>query len=163
MAMFGIEKWWSIGKMGRIISLLLLIFSGSYLLKSLSIPYGRISEPGPGIFPVGVGILMTLLTFFNFIKFFHGVPSKKTGESLPQGKDFYRWIGILLVLVFYGVFLGVLGYILSSIILLMLVLFLLGMNGWIRIVLISILTSVISYYLFSIILDVPLPRGILFS
>jgi hypothetical protein len=40
---------------------------------------------------------------------------------------------------------------------------LLGLKGWIKIVVIPLLAAIISYFIFSNILGVPLPRGIIFS
>lgn len=78
-------------------------------------------------------------------------------------KDIIRIIGMIAIFLFYAVFLETIGFIFSGVVLVLVVLRLLGMQNWIRILLISVLTSVALYYLFSVTLDVPLPRGIFFG
>jgi len=56
-----------------------------------------------------------------------------------------------------------LGYGLCSAVLMGVILRLLGLASWGKIVLISILTALLSYYLFASLLGVPLPGGIFFS
>jgi hypothetical protein len=78
-----------------------------------------------------------------------------------QKKDFLRVARVIFFLFFYGIFLGILGYILSTLIMVIAVLYLLRMRGWVRIILISILVSTGSYYFFTGILEITLPQGIL--
>ena len=45
----------------RFVSIGFLIFSGIYLAASLSLPLGKVGKPGPGMVPVGIGIILTFL------------------------------------------------------------------------------------------------------
>jgi putative tricarboxylic transport membrane protein len=147
----------------RIIAIAFLIFSAVYLTASLFLPWGRTGKPGPGLVPVSVGIAMTILSLLHVIQVFFfekGHPSEKGGGVL-QRKDVLRVAGVVICLVVYMILFPTLGYTLSTVFLVGATLRLLAMHGWTRIVLISVATSVLSYYIFCTILEVQLPRGIL--
>jgi putative tricarboxylic transport membrane protein len=148
----------------RFVSIMFLVFSGIYLALSLSLPLGRVARPGPGMVPVGIGIVLTFLSLLYAIEVFffekNRCVQKEEREVLARA-DMLRVAGVASLLVLYMIFFPLLGYTFSTIILVGAVLRLLGMHGWIRIVLISILTSGCSYYFFSTILDVPLPKGMM--
>lgn len=152
----------SVNTLKWLVSILLLTFSGVYLAESLSLEVGSVKLPGPGFLPTVVGIFLGFLVLFHLIEgFLFGRKSlgvKK--EEFPQGRNFLRLIEILSLLAFCGVFLEKLGYILTTIILVGASLYFLEMRGWVRIVLISILTSGCSYYFFRVMFDIPLPQGI---
>jgi putative tricarboxylic transport membrane protein len=148
----------------RFVSISFLIFSGIYLVASLSMPLGKVGRPGPGMLPTGIGIILTFLCLLHVIEVFfleknRGVQKEERGVLTRA--DALRVIGVASVLIVYMIFFQVLGYILSTIVLVGAILRLLEMRGWLRIVLISIVTSVCSYYIFDRILDVPLPKGII--
>jgi hypothetical protein len=148
----------------RFVSISFLIFSGIYLAASLSLPLGKVGRPGPGMLPSGIGIILTFLSLLHVIEVFfleknRGV-QKEEGGVLTRD-DVFRVTGVVSLLILYMIFFPILGYTFSTIFLVGAVLRLLGMHGWIRIVLISVVTSVCSYYLFSTFLDVPLPKGIM--
>jgi putative tricarboxylic transport membrane protein len=148
----------------RIVSLFLFLFSVGYLVEALSLPLGTSTRAGPGLIPTAAGLFLTFFTLCNLVGDLLGKKEPPPqGEASMARKDVFRIVGVIFILVFYGVFLKTLGFIPTSVILVFVVLRLLGMNNWLRISLISALTSVASYYLFSVILDVPLPRGIFFS
>jgi putative tricarboxylic transport membrane protein len=148
----------------RFVSIGFLIFSGIYLAASLSLPLGKVGKPGPGMVPVGIGIILTFLCLLHVIEVFflekNRSVQKEEGGVLTRA-DVLRVTGVISLLILYMIFFPLLGYPFSTIILVGAVLRLLGMHGWIRIVLISIVTSVCSYYIFDRILDVPLPQGII--
>ena len=115
--------------------------------------------------PVGIGIILTFLSLLHVIEVFffeknRSVQKEEGGGALTRA-DVLRVTGVVSVLIVYMILFPVLGYTLSTIILMVAVLPLLQMHGWLRIVLISILTSACSYYIFDRLLDVPLPKGII--
>ncbi len=117
-------------------------------------------RPGPGFVPTCIGIFLGFFVVLYFINVFRKRSTDREEKGFGQRKDFLRVVGVIFFLFFYGIFLGILGYILSTLIMVVAVLYLLGMRGWARIILISILVSAGSYYFFSVILEVLLPQGI---
>jgi putative tricarboxylic transport membrane protein len=159
------EKAAGANRIQRFVSILFLIFSGIYLFLSLSLPLGKAAKPGPGMVPRGIGIVLTFFCLVHVIEVFFlknkKNPSEKKAEEALKGKDVFRVAGVVSLLILYMIFFPILGYAFSTIILVGAVLRLLEMHGWMRIVLISIVTSGCSYFIFDRILDVPLPKGMM--
>jgi hypothetical protein len=147
----------------RLVSIAFLIFSAVYLAASLSLPLGRASRPGSGLIPTAIGIAITFFSSLHVIEvfFFEKGHSAEKGKGALEREDVLRVAGVVISLVVYMILFSILGYTLSTIFLVGTTLRLLGMHGWTRIALISIVTSACSYYIFSTILETPLPQGIL--
>jgi len=129
-------------------------------ISSIRLGIGSLSKPGPGfvsfyasIFFIGFTVLMLIMNRFDPKKF----------SKLTDAWKGLHWGAVLIVIgssIIYLLILDKLGYLLSTFGF-MLLLFGLGkMKPWVM--LISTALAVIgSYYLFHILLKVPLPRGIL--
>jgi len=143
-----------------IIYLFLCILGAIYLVGGLSLPMGTVNQPGAGFFPTLVSVLILCLSVSAFV-----LSRKKpttTGERkpvFPQGQDRRRVIALTLAILSFVVFLKPLGYCICSAGLMGATLRLLGLRSWVRIVIIAVLTALISYYFFVLILDLPLPIG----
>lgn len=144
-----------------IVSFCFLVLGGVYLAKSLELPMGSAARPGAGLYPFLVGITLVALSVSFLIQ---SLQAKETqperGEPFPRGKDRQRVMAVAAALFFFVLFLNPLGYIICSIALMGAILRLLGLRSWGKVVLTSIFTTAISYYLFFSILGVPLPPGI---
>ncbi len=157
------EKAASTNRIQRFVSIMFLIFAGTYLFLSFSLPLGKVEKPGPGMVPRGIGIVLTLLSLVHVIEvfFFEKRTSAKKTEDPLKKEDIIRVTGIVSLLILYMIFFPILGYAFSTVVLIGVVLRLLEMRGWARIVLISIVTSGCSYFIFDRILEVPLPKGMM--
>lgn len=138
--------------------LFFLILGSAYLIESLKLPAGTTAAPAAGFYPLIVGLFLVFLAFSLLI-----AKKKKIEdiEPFPKGKERMRVIAVSITLILFIIFLKPLGYILSSCGLLIFILKLLGLESWWKVLLISILTSIISYYIFEKILAIPFPPGIL--
>ena len=144
-------------------ALCFLLLGVAYLAGSLRLPLGTNVRPGAGLFPLLVGVSLTVLSFLLLIfslKQKESIP--KDQEPFPEGKDRQRVAAVAITLILFVVLLKPLGYGVSSTLLMAATLKLLGLRRWGKIVLISILTAAISYYLFDSLLGTPLPRGLFF-
>lgn len=90
-------------------------------------------------------------------------PRQGEEEAFPRGKDLKRVVALAFMFIFFAVLLKPLGYWICSTVLMGASLKLLGMRSGRKIILISVLTTAISYLLFVSILKVPIPLGIFFS
>jgi putative tricarboxylic transport membrane protein len=144
-----------------IVSFCFLVLGGVYLAGSLELPMGSAARPGAGLYPFLVGIALVALSAPLFIRSLRlkETQQEKT-EPFPRGKDRQRVMAVATALFFFVVLLKPWGYIICSIALMGVILRLLGLRSWGKVVLTSIFTAVISYYLFFSILGVPLPQGI---
>lgn len=146
------------------VSLCFLVLGGAYLAGSFFLPMGTAAHPGAGFYPLLVGIALVCLSVPLLGQSLKTKEIDQRGEeAFPKGEDLQRVMAVALALVFFAVFLKPLGYGICSAALMIAILRFLGMRNWGRAILISILSMAISYYLFASVLDVPLPRGILFS
>lgn len=144
----------------QIIALFFLIIGGAYFIESLKLPLGQTSAPGAGFYPLIVGLSLTILALSLLIS-----QRKKTEdeeiEEFPKGKDRTRVIALFITLVLFVILIKPLGYIITSVGMLTIILKIFGLKSWCRIFLISIIIAIISWYVFKKLLGVPFPPGLL--
>lgn len=140
-----------------------LLLSVTYGLGSLHLPMGTPDRPGPGFFPLLVAMAMAALSgslLWSSLR--TGKTQTERENPFPRGSDLLRVMAVGGSLLLFGFLLQPLGYGISSALLMGTVLRLLGMRHWGRIALSAFLTTALSYWLFAVLLDVPLPRGVFF-
>jgi hypothetical protein len=102
-----------------------------------------------------VGILLTALALAIV---FRGHPTGEGGDRpFPRGGDARRVLGVIGSLAFYVVALPVLGHPISSGVFFVATLLVMGMGSWKLAVGGGVLAALISWYLFGVVLQVPLP------
>lgn len=117
---------------------------------------------GPGSFPK---LLAILLILFSIIMIIENINSNEQKRDVLFKMSKKKWL-IFSVILLMGIFLGlinVLGYFLSSILLLLTLLFIFGERRIIFLFFLPICFTLITYFLFSILAKVSLPEGILFQ
>ncbi len=132
----------------RVAGILLVIALG-YLWEASSMPRGTPSMPGPALFPIAVGTLITLLSLTLLFQ----LSREKGGEEmrvLPAGERGKRVVGLWLALGAYAVLVTTLGHMLLTGLVSVVILRLLGMRHWWSIVLLAVGLAVGSYYLFAV-------------
>jgi len=145
-------------------SICFLVLGSAYLAGSLELPRGSAAQPGAGLYPLLLGILLVALSLALLVQSLREKETKpEESESFPKGRDRQRVVAVGLALFLFALSLKPLGYAVTSAALMGAILRLFGLRSWMKITIISILCSAVSYYLFASILDVPLPRGIFFS
>jgi putative tricarboxylic transport membrane protein len=141
-----------------------LVLGVAYLADTLRLPMGSAAKPGAGLFPLLVGISLLGLSLALFLWSLKTKDiSTRDQEPFPGGKDRRRVLAVGASLALFVLLLKPLGYGLCSAALMAAILRLLGLRSWGRILLISLATAAISFYLFDALLGVPLPRGVFFS
>lgn len=147
-----------------------LISSSVWLLAGLFITFmslfslrvGTVRNPGPGFFPLIVGIVLTFLSLIILMRaiFAKGEENRNLSElwaDLNWPKMFYA-IGILVI---YPIILEVVGFLLTTFLVLTLLCIGIELKKWRLGIGLSFVSSVCSYLLFDRILQVQLPRGFL--
>lgn len=152
--------------MGRrdLISSLVWLLAGLFItIKSLSsLRLGTVKNPGPGFFPLILGILLSFLSLAIligaiFAKAEENRSLSKLWAGLNWPKMFYA-IGILLI---YPITLDMVGFLLTTFLVLTLLCIGIEPKKWKLGIGLSFFSSVCSYLLFDRILQVQLPRGLL--
>jgi len=147
-----------------ITALCFLVLGVAYLIGSLDLRLGSAISPGPGLYPFFVGITLISISVPLFLLSLRPKePPQAEGKAFPKGKDLKRVVALALAFIFFAVLLKPLGYWICSTVLMGASLKLLGMRSWGKVILISILTTAISYLLFVSMLKVPIPVGIFSS
>ena len=148
-----------------IIAIFWLVFGLLVCIGSTRYQIGRLTRPGPGLFPLGLGVLLILLSFGLLLKSFKLVPKHSVGQD--KGTPFFRpgqWKKVA-----YNLFLMVFGIVLfetiGSLATIFLLVFLLMLGAdprsWVRILLTALLTALGVYVIFVLLLEQQLPTGFL--
>lgn len=128
-------------------------------IRSLGLDLGLLESPGPGMLPFLVGIALILCSLPIVVV---SVTSGKkqiapSRESTWRGVNFSK-IGMVVVsLAIYAVVLEKIGYFLSAFLVLIILFRSIGSKKWSSSVIIALLTTVMAYFLFAVLLGVELP------
>ena len=137
-------------------SVLLIMVGCAVIVWAFRLKVGTLLRPLAGFFPLLVGVAIVAL---SLVLLFRGWMGRG-----PAAKPFGRWqkpVVMLAALVVYAVLLEPLGYILSTIFIAAVTLRILGVDSLKLIAVSSVVLSVSVYFLFTRLLGVELPAGIL--
>jgi putative tricarboxylic transport membrane protein len=136
-----------------------LVLSLLYLGGALAYPRGTMDQPGPGLYPLFVGVLLVTASIGSIVTDLLN-PAPGVLE-IPKGTDLGRVLTVLGGAVAYVLLLPFAGHLLSSILMVFIVLQAMGLTSWPMKIGFTIVIALGSYYLFDILLMVPLPPGLL--
>jgi putative tricarboxylic transport membrane protein len=155
MKAIAIQKGWaylSIGAVGALIA-------AGYLGMSLELPFGRLDQPGAGVFPIVAGVILLIA---SLISIWEGMqPDSASRIKLPQGTDLRRLSSLVALLLGFLITLPLFGQLISSAIFCMLLMRVISDLSWLRIAIYSLVMSSALYGVFVLLLKVPMPRGVL--
>jgi hypothetical protein len=147
----------------RAASLAFLAASGLYLAVALGFPVGSAAKPGPGFFPVAVGAFLCAVAILFLVTALRRRP-RASGASMaaPLLSEGARGRAAATAggLVGFCLLLPWIGYPLAAFLFVGLLLKRLGGGGWTAALAVALLAAAASYYLFAVLLGVPLPRGV---
>ncbi len=143
-------------------SLVWLAFAIYICITSSRLSFGSFDHPGPGFLPLLVGIFLGM---FSIIAFLQAYLSKVVDETISSWYPKERWkklIGVLTVMFAYACCLEILGFLLTTF-LLLIFLFRAGMESqkWSVAIGGSAIASFSSYAVFELWLKTQLPKGLL--
>lgn len=140
----------------RYASLVFLLIGIAFVWESQKISqssYG--SNVGPDIFPMGLGIVLILLSIRLFYEVFR---SKNTAAAEEKTRpDYKRFLLILGAAILYAYFLEDIGYVIGTFVFLLFAFQVIERGKWIASVIVSAVFSYGVYYLFVKILEGTLP------
>jgi len=145
-------------KSDLITSIILLAFSAYLIIESLTMSINAEYGPGPGFFPLGLGIILAILSIALIIENIN--PKKKDKASPFKNKAGILRSGLVIAgLVFYALVITKLGYLLTTLIL---VLYLMGVVARDKIkttVITAVCVTLMLFLIFDVALGVRLPKG----
>jgi len=141
----------------RLLALAVLAASGVYLATALTLTRGTAARPGPGFFPLAVGVFGAAVALVWVATSLRRTPAAtRAGPAVDGRARVGLTVGLLAA---YCVLLPWTGYPLAALLFTGFLLRGLGAR-WPAALAIGLVSAVASYYLFAVLLDVPLPRGI---
>lgn len=142
----------------RVAALFILIFGLAYLWAAISMPSVTIGDPlGHKTFPIFLGILISILGLSLLFR------PTSPGESSPLKKSFLIVLLLAAFLAAYGYSLPSLGYPLGTFLFLLITSRLIGERSWRSGLVLSTALSLGIFILFTKLLEIPLPLGVLKS
>ena len=133
-----------------------------FLFGGLRLGYGSLSTPGPGFLPSLIGGILSLLSILLFIV--NVLAKNRLEGQVSFWKEKSSWRKVLfsfLSLIFYLIFLNYLGYIITTSLFSLYLFKFIGKRGWWVSILVAILASSVSWVIFSVGMEVPLPKGMI--
>ena len=139
------------------------LFGAITAILSLQMPIGSLRAAGSGLFPLGLGILLMVLSLAFVLKVLWGAEEeKKEDVCAPESPvSLLQVIAFLAIIVATTMLWSTLGYTVGSFLLMLGLLRILGFKQWSLTLTVSLLTSAGSYALFVYGLKIPLPKGFL--
>jgi putative tricarboxylic transport membrane protein len=144
----------------RVVALAVVAGGGFYLSQALALPFGTAARPGAAFFPVAVAIVACVVGLVATVRTFLAVPVARTPRVAESGDAEARGrvISTVVVLVAFCLLLPWLGYPAAAFGFVVALLRRLG-SRWSAAVAIAAVSAAGSFYLFAVLLDVPLPGG----
>jgi hypothetical protein len=143
----------------RLLALAVLAASGGYLAAALPLARGTAARPGPGFFPLAVGVFGAAVALAWVATTLRRAPAA-AGGAAPVADGRGRVVTTVGLLAGYCLLLPWTGYPAAAFVFTGLLLRGLGAR-WPAALAIGLASAVGSYYLFAVVLEVPLPRGVL--
>jgi putative tricarboxylic transport membrane protein len=136
-------------------------FAAGAVITYFSVGYGigDPATPGPGYIAFVMGILIMLLSGVMVIRDVH--KERESLSDLFRGKNWFRVTLTVSALLVYTILLPYFGFVLDSILLVYGLILLAGKRSYVVAAITAVLVSGLSYYVFSRLLQVSLPAGLL--
>lgn len=141
----------------RVISIGIFVFALVYLAGSISLSVGTAAQPGPGFMPAAVAFALLIVAGINVYQAFRTKLEKAGSQTWLRLTPF----GIAIILFIYPILLRPMGFIISTSIVLFILFQLMKFKSWYISLLSAILSTLITFYIFSNLLGVVLPGGMI--
>jgi len=142
--------------------LVLLVISGFICWGALSLSYGRIHDPGPGFYPLWLGIILGAMAMGLILKTTWQREGAKALRAILSEK--VRWekvLFVLMALILYGFLMNFLGYLIVTFLLMAFLLRFIEPRPWKAVIGWTLIGAVGSYLVFEVWMKLRLPKGFL--
>lgn len=140
-------------------SLFWLFLSTLVCIESLRLGIGTFRNPGTGFMAFGTSGLLGILSILLFLQTSFKKERIKTGP-LFTGKLWKRVLLVVIALVIYSRSINVIGYLISTFLLMSLLFWIIRGQKWWWILISSFLTTVVTFFVFSKWLNCQFPAGL---
>jgi putative tricarboxylic transport membrane protein len=143
------------------VSAVILVLTAAYFAEALRYPRGVMADPGPGLYPLIVAAILALGAAGTALETM--ASRQATTIVWPEPGTRMRPVAILASAVAYVLLLGWLGHPVMATVTALVILHVMGMRAWPRKIAFALLVGLGSYALFDLVLEVPLPAGVLLT
>lgn len=140
-------------------SLFWLVFSIAVGIQSMRLGIGTLGNPSVGFLAFCASALLGLLSIALFVRTVLQKEEKR--EHIFAGKFWKKVICVLVALTIYAKILSFAGYLLSTFLLMCFLFWVARFKKWWWIPIASVMTSIVTYVVFSLWLNCQFPRGLL--
>ncbi|MGB9698677.1 MAG: tripartite tricarboxylate transporter TctB family protein [Thermodesulfobacteriota bacterium] len=137
---------------------MLLLICGMTIWGSINLSMGTLHRPGPGFFPF---LLAIVLAFFSLALIFQNWARDKASLPFWERQNWLRPLLGLIILTGYAILLNSLGFLISTFLFLIIWMVVIERLSWKTIFGVSIATTIVLFLIFGLLLEVPLPKGLL--
>lgn len=150
-------------RMPAIVAVLSVVISLFYLFEDRNYGLGSMARPGPGLYPLLVGIVTLIFTSMTAVEVARGKNQVGISYDWPSGAARWRVATVVLAGFGYTVLLTSLGELVVGFLAAVAVVWVMGVKTiWKALIIAAILAGAF-HLIFSVLLGVPLPRGTLFD
>jgi putative tricarboxylic transport membrane protein len=134
---------------------------GLFVVGALQQGLMRKGVPGPGFLPFFSGLALIFVSLFVLVPALTQREKDKSSDFFPERDSFRKLLLALIALFAFGVALEYGGYLLTTFLFMFFIARLMEPKAWRTTALLALLTAVLSYLLFVVLLEVQLPKGLL--
>ena len=143
----------------RSAALVLFLIGIAAAWEATNIGYGSFRSPGPGFYPFWLAVILALV---SLIYFFTNLGKDPKVMALWEKNIWLRPLFAAIVMLGYGLLLNKLGFIVDTFLLFLIWLLVIEREKILTVALVSTIGTTVVYLLFTVFLQVQLPKGILF-
>jgi drug/metabolite transporter (DMT)-like permease len=142
--------------------LVLLVVSGFICWGAFSLSYGHIHNPGPGFYPLWLGIILGAMAMGLILKAtWQKGGAKVLRDILAEKVRWEKVLFVLMALILYGFLMNFLGYLIVTFLLMAFLLRFIEPHPWKSVIGWTLIGSVGSYLVFEVWMKLRLPKGFL--
>ncbi|PTX61292.1 putative tricarboxylic transport membrane protein [Melghirimyces profundicolus] len=142
------------------IALFLIVLSIVYLILSFRLPPFAYVPVDSDVVPISLGFLLLFLSVLLFFKKDRESEEGQSNRAIPK-QEILILVAVLLFILLYIFLLERVGFILVTTCFIFVCSWFLGYKKWVINAVVSVLTPILIYYLFTSFLQIELPQGVL--
>ncbi len=147
-------------KVDQITAIVLFLFSAFVIEESLKMSLFAEFAPDYGFFPFWLGVLMAILSIMLFVDAWRRAVALDTDAPFPGRQAFINVLIILSSLGVYAFLMEIAGYILDTLLLVVLLLGVVERERWQTTLFAAVLITAGLYLIFQVALGISLPKGV---
>ena len=136
-----------------------MALGGMFVAGALHLGLMRKGVPGPGFLPFLSGLALIIVSLFVLIPALGQMGKAEGGDFFPEPGSLRKLLSALAALFAFGVALEYVGYLITTFLFMLFIARLMEPTRWRTAILMALLTAVLSYLLFVVLLEVQLPRS----